>query len=64
MNTSLLFRNDWTEIMSDIGDSLTEEAKCELLLTFFDRSLVLKSEADYWRRLERNDKHKTYAWLP
>ena len=57
------FRNDWTEIMSDIGDSLTEESKCELLLSFFDLSTVLRSEADYWRRLERTDPHKTYAWL-
>ena len=49
--------------MSDVGDSLTEETKCELLLGFFERSELLRGEASYWRRLEYGDRHKTYAWL-
>ena len=49
--------------MSDIGDSLTEETKCELLLTFFDRSEMMRGEGDRWRRLEPGDRNKTCVWL-
>ena len=49
--------------MSDIGGSLSEETKCELLLGFFDRSEMLRGEGDHWLRLAVGDKDKTYAWL-
>ena len=64
-NNIITARNNFVQIMGDgYPGQLNEQAACDLLLTFFDKSRRLSPEAQRWRRMDTSDPNRWVRVAP
>jgi len=60
----ITFRNNFVQVVGDVyPGQLTEQAACDILLSFFDKSARLSPEAQHWRRMNYGDPNRSFDWL-
>jgi len=60
----ITFRNNFIQIVGDVyPGQLTEQAACDIILGFFDKSSRLSPEAQHWRRMNMGDPNRSFDWL-
>jgi len=57
------FRNRLDEFFLDLGNDISEEGMCTIMLDYFDQSVRLAGEAAHFRRLPEGHPDKTSNWL-
>ena len=57
------FKNHLNHILADVGQQMSDRAKCDFLLPIWDESELLSDEARHWRRLPANDPEKNFQWM-
>ena len=54
------FKNHLNHILADVGQQMSDRAKCDFLLPIWDDSELLSDEARHWRRLPASAPEKNF----